>query len=210
MPTHDWSKVDRGLFHHFHVGLIARLSDQLNGASLPAGFYALIEKRCPPQDADPYAAKASRIVIRHPMGNVVAIIEIVSPGNKESVHALRSFVQKGVEFLRQGISLLIVDLFPPSKRDPEGIHKAIWDEIRDEPFSLPRDKPLTLAAYDAGPPIAAFVETLGIGDTLPPMALFLAPGTHVVVPLEATYEATWNVCPEPLKEAVVSGDQRRE
>jgi hypothetical protein len=34
----------------------------------------------------------------------------------------------------------------PSARDPLGIHKAIWDEIQDQPFDLPPDKPLTLAA----------------------------------------------------------------
>ncbi len=202
MPIHDWSIVDRGLFHHFHVGWTCHLSDALNGGSLPAGYYALIERRTGFVDGDPYASKASRIVIRHPMGQVVAVIEIVSPGNKESIHALRSFVEKMVAFLRQGINLLIVDLFPPTKRDPAGIHKAIWDEIRDETFSLPPDKPLTLAAYEAGPPISAYVETVAVGDPLPSMALFLAPGEHVVVPLAATYQTTWDVCPEPLKEAV--------
>ncbi|HUE69735.1 MAG TPA: DUF4058 family protein [Pirellulaceae bacterium] len=149
-----------------------------------------------------YAAKASRVVVRHSMGKVVAVIEIVSPENKESIHALRSFVDKGVDFLRQGINLLIVDLFPPTKRDPEGIHKALWDEIREEPFSLPKDKPLTLVAYDAGPPITAYVEAVAVGDELSSMALFLSPGEHVSVPLAASYETTWNVCPAPLKEAV--------
>ena len=151
-----------------------------------------------------YAAKSSRVVIRHRMGTVVAVIEIVSPGNKESLHALRSFVEKSVEFLRQGINLLIIDLFPPSKRDPEGIHKALWDEIRDEPFTLPKDQPLTLASYDAGPPITAYVETVAVGDELPQVPLFLARGEHIKIPLAATYETTWKVCPAPLKEAVES------
>ena len=157
-------------------------------------------------EPEAYAAKASRIAIRHPAGKVVAIIEIVSPGNKESTHALRSFVDKAVDFLRQGINLLIVDLFPPSRRDPQDIHKAIWDEIRDEPFSLPSHQPLTLAAYDAGPPIAAYVENIAVGDSLPSMALFLAPGEHVAVPLDETYHTTWDVCPAPLKEAVLTGN----
>ena len=149
-----------------------------------------------------YAAKASRVVVRHTMGKVVAVIEIVSPGNKESLHALRSFVQMAEEFLRQGINLLIVDLFPPSRRDPEGIHKALWDHIRDEPFTLPADKPLTLASYDAGPPITAYVETVAVGDELPLVPLFLARGEYIQIPLATTYETTWKVCPGPLKEAV--------
>ena len=63
---------------------------------------------------------------------MVAIIEIVSPGNKHSKDALRKFVSKAVEFLDQGVHLLIVDLFPPTKRDPNGIHRAIWDEISED------------------------------------------------------------------------------
>jgi hypothetical protein len=41
--------------------------------------------------------------------------------------------------------------------------------------SLPADKPLTLAAYDAGPPIVAYVETIGVGDHLKEMPFFLRP-----------------------------------
>ena len=48
----------------------------------------------------------------------------------------------------QGIHLLVIDLFPPSKRDPQGIHKAIWDDLVEEDFQLPADERLTIAAYD--------------------------------------------------------------
>jgi len=153
-------------------------------------------------DAARYARKANRISVRHPFGEVVAIIEIVSPGNKDSRSSLRSFVQKAVSFLRNGVHLLIVDLFPPSDRDPQGIHKAIWDEFADEPFELPAGKPLTLVAYQAGSEFTAYIEPVGIGNTLPDMPLFLAPDLHVPVPLESTYAATWAVCPEPIRELV--------
>jgi len=130
------------------------------------------------------------------------VIEIVSPGNKASRHALRSFVDKAYELLQQGINLLIVDLFPPSARDPQGIHKAIWDEIRDEPFQLPPDKALTVAAYSAGDPKRAYVEPVAVGDPLPGLPIFLDPDTYVPAPLEATYQATWAKCPDALREAV--------
>ena len=146
-----------------------------------------------------YAAKANRIAVRHPLGEVVAVLEIVSPGNKESRHALRAFVAKAVEFLHHGIHLLIVDLLPPTPRDPQGIHKAIWDEICDEPFELPTDKPLTLVSYAASPVKTAYIEPVAVGDVLPEMSLFLAPGMHVLVPLESTYQTTWSACPEPMK-----------
>src|SRR5216683_1631990 len=140
-------------------------------------------------DAVTYARKANRIAIHHPDGEVVAIIEIVSPGNKDSRHAVRSFARKAVEFLHAGIHLLFVDLFPPSKRDPQGIHKLIWDRIRDEPFELPAGKPLTLAAYSAGTTITAYIEPVGVGDDMPDMPIFFTSDRYIPCPLQTTYSA---------------------
>lgn len=151
-------------------------------------------------EAAAYANKANRVAIRHQLGDVVALIEVVSPGNKDGRDAFRTFVQKAVGFLRSGVHLLIVDLFPPSARDPHGIHKAIADEFLDQPFERPADKPLTLAAYAAGYPLTAYVEPVAVGDALPDMALFLTHDEYVNVPLEATYRATWDGCPEPIRE----------
>ena len=150
-------------------------------------------------DAVRYSQKANRIAVHHPDGDVVAIIEIVSPGNKDSKNAVRSFARKAVEFLLAGVNLLVVDLFPPSKRDPQGIHKVIWDRIKDEPYELPAGKPLTLASYSAGGIITGFVENVGVGDPLPDMPIFLTPSHWVPCPLEPTYQASWAVFPKELK-----------
>jgi hypothetical protein len=100
----------------------------------------------------------------------------------------------------QGIHLLVIDLFPPSKRDPQGIHKAIWDEFVEEDFELPADQRLTLAAYDAGPPSVAYVEPIAVGEALPDMPIFLKPEFYVPVPLENTYRTTWDeFFPAPMK-----------
>jgi hypothetical protein len=153
-------------------------------------------------ELDPYAARANRIVVKHRLGQVVAVIEIVSPGNKSSQRTLLAFVEKAYELLQQGIHLLIVDLFPPSRRDPQGIHKAIWDMIRDEPFNLPPGKPLTVAGYDAGLIKTAYVDPVGVGDPLPSGPLFLEACVYVPAPLEATYQTTWQKCPEEMREVV--------
>jgi hypothetical protein len=163
----------------------------------PSGGIALAES--PPRvefrrrsEMDQYAAKAKAVVIRHKSGHdVIAVVEIVSPGNKNSRHGLRALVDKAVEFLRAGIHLLVIDLFPPSVRDPQGIHKAIWDEIEDQPFELPADKPLTLAAYSGGPCPEMFVQPVAVGQSLPDMPLFLTPDVYIYVPLETTYQAAW-------------------
>ena len=155
-------------------------------------------------DEDLYAARADRIAIYSPLGEVISVIELVSPGNKNSRHALRSFVEKNFDFLNRGIHILVIDLFPPSTRDPQGIHKVIWDEVREEPFELPPDKRLTLAAYSAGVPKTAYVEPVAVGDPLPDMPVFLDCETYILAPLEATYLATWETCPEPLRELIAA------
>jgi hypothetical protein len=152
-----------------------------------------------PRKADSYVRKANLITVRHRHGEIVAVIEIVSPGNKAARNEFRAFVQKSADLIRQGVHLLVVDLFPPGPRDPQGIHKAIWDEFQEEDLELPPDKPLTLASYDAGPEGGAYVEFVAVGDPLPDMPIFLKPGTHVPAPLEATYQTTWSLFPAPLK-----------
>jgi hypothetical protein len=67
---------------------------------------------------------------------------------------------------------------------------------------IPADKPLTLAAYDAGPPLTAYVEPSATGDTLIDMPLFLAPEQYVLVPLEATYQAAYRGVPRRFREAL--------
>ena len=153
-------------------------------------------------EAAGYARRANRISVRHHLGDVVAIIEIVSPGNKDSRNALRSFVQKAATFLRNGVHLLIIDLFPPSDRDPQGIHGAIWNEVGDEAYTAPEDKPLTVASYHAADEMTAYIQPVAVGDPLPSMALFLGRELFVIPPLETSYLETWEVCPAPIKRLV--------
>lgn len=155
----------------------------------------LVQRR----EQEVYSRKADRITVRHRHGQIVAVIEIVSPGNKASVSAFRTFVEKAADLIQQGVHLLIIDLFPPSKRDPRGLHPAIWEQIEGEAVELPADKPLTLASYDAGAPGTAYVEPIAVGDVLLDMPLFLQAGTYVPAPLEATYNVAWDAFPALLK-----------
>jgi hypothetical protein len=68
---------------------------------------------------------------------------------------------------------VIANALPPTWRDPNGIHAAIWSDLHDEPFTLPSDKPLTLASYECGRRIRAYIDPIAVGDALPEMALFL-------------------------------------
>lgn len=147
-------------------------------------------------DAEFYRRKKSSIAVRHVSGDrVVAIVEIVSPGNKANRHAIRAFVAKVCELLEYRIHLLILDPFPPGPRDPNGLHAAIWEEVQDDPFLLPADKPLTLVAYECELITHASIETVAVGDVLPDMPLFLEPNGCIMVPLESTYQAAFAAMP---------------
>ena len=152
-----------------------------------------------------YSGRANRIVIRHHLGRILAIIEIISPGNKDTRSALRDFVDKTMDFLKEGIHVLIVDLFPPTPRDPYGLHKAIWDEIEEEDFQFPPGKDRILVSYKAGTERVAYIEPVAVGDFLPEMPLFLSEELHVPVPLEPTYQATWDALPVDFRTAVETG-----
>jgi hypothetical protein len=241
MPVQDWSRVDAGIFHHFHHDWISELARALNRRVLPSDYYAMAEQiaaglgpdvltlQKPRNGAAPgkpraeragtglllaeappkvrfhirnepkwYATqKAKLVAIRHVSDHrVVAIIEIVSPGNKDSENALASFVRKVREFLAGGIHMLVLDVFPPGPCDPEGIHPAIWGEDPADPFRFDPAKPLTCASYTGGPGPFAFVEPLAVGDRLVDMPLCLTIEEYVPVPLEATYEAAFAAVPD--------------
>jgi hypothetical protein len=151
-----------------------------------------------------YAKRADRIAIRHGRGTVVAIIEIVSPGNKDSRNSIRSIVEKAADILNQGVNLLVVDLFPPTPRDPQGIHKAIWDEFGDEPFEGLPGKPLIVASYIGGDLPVAYVESIGVGDALPSLPIFLSDTRYIPAPLEETYQQAWRVYPAMLKKIIAA------
>jgi len=156
-------------------------------------------------DGEFYRRKKSTIVVRHVRGDrIVAMLEIVSPGNKNNKQAFQAFLTKATELLEHRIHLLIVDPLPPGPRDPNGIHSAIWEAVKDEPFVLPKNKPLTFVSYECELTTRAYIEALAVGDALPDMPLFIEPGAHVAVPLNSTYEIAFSGMPRRWREVVES------
>ena len=148
-----------------------------------------------------YARRKDRIAVRHDRGRVVAVIEVVSPGIKDSRHAVRSFVEKSADLLDQGVHLLVIDLFPPTPRDPGGLSRLILDQFDDtRPADASSDQPLTVASFAGGILPEAFVYPLRVGDSLPAAPLFLSDHEHVPCPLEATYQQAWGVLPADIQD----------
>jgi hypothetical protein len=184
--------------------LTSRLSEESHEPS--SALPGLAVATAPPRarlvqrlEAKLYTRKTNRVTIRHKHGQIVAVVEIVSPGNRVSTSEIRAFVEKASDLIERGVHLLVIDLFPPSKRDPEGIHKLIWDQLEDTDFQLPTDKRLAISSYEAGSDCVAYVYPVAAGDELPDAPLFLRSGFYIPAPLEASYQTTLSVFPAPLK-----------
>ena len=157
-------------------------------------------------DLEFYRRKQNVVAVRHVSGDqLIAVAEIVSRGNKSGRKVFDDFVRKAAEFLSRQVHLLILDPQPPTARDPQGIHGAIWDEVAGCEYFRPTDKPLTLASYEAGATIRAFIEPVAVGDTLRDMPLFLYPGHYVEVPLEETYRLAFESVPRRWRVIVEPG-----
>ena len=238
MPVHDWTRVEAGIFHDFHVAWIPELRKALNQGLLPEGYYALAEQHAgrsiadvltlhaspaprepltwapatggtalaeaPPKVSRRYTfepealARSRTLAIRHVSGHrLVAVLEIVSPANKDRLRNVEDFAAKAAEGLEFGVNLLMVDLLPPGPHDPQGKHPLICQRLEqsDEPYDLPSGLPLTVASYAAGPRIEVFLEHFAAGAVLSDMPLFLRPDRYVNVPLETTYREAYRGMP---------------
>ncbi len=238
MPVHDWTRVEAGIFHDFHVAWIPEIRKVLNDGLLPEGYYALAEQHAgqtiadvltlhaapasgeplpsfpatggtavaeaPPRVARhqtielPFRTRRRTLAVRHVSGHrLVAMIEILSPGNKDGPQSTEEFADKVEAAVRAGVHVLLVDLFPPGPNDPRGMHGLIWQILArsSEPYDLPADAPLTLASYVAGSLVEAYLEHLAPGSALPEMPLFLTPRRYVNVPLEPCYLAAYRGMP---------------
>lgn len=241
MPIHDWTRVNAGTFHAFHVAWIAQLQSALNAGVLPDGYYALAEQvaggpipdvlalhdaeagpaigekspsddvsgvavaEAPPRvaitiessEAALLAARRRHLAIRHATGDrIIAFIEIVSPGNRESRMARDQFRDKASEALSQGIHLLVIELFPPNNIAPSGLSGLTFEWAMGKTYDPPDDRPLTLAAFAAAQTVTAFVEPTATGHLLIDMPLFLNPSHYVNIPLESTYTQAYQTLPK--------------
>ncbi len=214
MPMHDWTRVDAGVYHDFHNRWVTHLTEALNSGLLPNNYYALGEAGNVGPDLEQLSKSVAveegkinntrylrKIVIRQVTevtenelwtgDRIVAVAEIVSASNKVSQGRIKDFVENVLAALRYGVHVLVIDPFPPSRRDPQGIHGIIWKELGEQYFELAVDSPLTLVSYRAGSPITAYVEPTRVGAPLKDIPLFLTKTHSVPMPLEAGYMRAW-------------------
>ena len=205
MQVHDWTRVEAGIYHDFHTAWIIHLKEALKGI-LPRGYYALAEQHLGRRQGEDIALHASdlelsigtrALAVRHVSNHrIIALVEILSPSNKNGSESVADFVQKAVAALRSRIHLVLVDLLPPGKYDPQGMHAAVWEHFDAPACQPPQGQPLTLASYAAAKPVVAYIEHLAVGDSMRDMPLFLTGERYVNLPLASTYEATFRGLPD--------------
>src|SRR5262245_38512154 len=138
IPVHNWTRLSDGTFHDFHYSWVLEIKRALKRGLLLKGYYVMAEQLgVDPVEADvpilqasskeldfegslstmpddAYARMQRTLVIRHRSGDrIVAMIEVLSRGNKSSRHAIRSFLDKAVAALDSGIHFLLIDVHPP-------------------------------------------------------------------------------------------------
>lgn len=123
---------------------------------------------------------------------LVAAIELVSPGNKDDDTVRTAFASKVASYLHEAVSVLVVDVVTDR-------HANLHDEIvrlmrMPDDTRIPPDPPLYASAFrpvlrDGRPEIDIWVNQFNVGDALPTMPLRLIADYFVPVELETTYTA---------------------
>lgn len=145
--------------------------------------------------------KRRHVVIRHTSGHrIVALLELVSPANKDRRLNVQRFAAKVEEALLKEVHVVVIDLFPPNRWAPHGLPARIWRRYDRTPVVPPADQPLSLGSFVAKPKPEAYLEPLAVGEELPPFPLFLTNTHYVNLPLADTYAAAFAGSPPYLRE----------
>ncbi len=128
----------------------------------------------------------------------VAVIEVGSPGNKDSQVRADWFARKLLDYIESGLHLTILDLLPPTKLVPDGFASPLANSLGATASLPPITRQAASFECEATPPrYKVYSVELVVERPLPDAPVFLEPGLHVALPLEATYCETVSGLPAP-------------
>jgi hypothetical protein len=203
MKLHDWTRVEANTFHDFHLAWVVHLTESLNRHRLPSNVYAQIIQSCPDRRPCPRT-----LTIRHTSGHrIIALIEIISPGNKSSASNVEEFVKKVEEALLAGIHVVVIDVLPPGKHDPAGIQGCVAGSMGNPVEDIPPDRALGFVSYAVDLfEVVAYREQRAVGEELPEMPLFLTSDQYINLPLAPCYQQTVEGMPPFWREVLEGRD----
>jgi hypothetical protein len=121
---------------------------------------------------------------------LVAVVELVSPRNKDREDSRRAFAAKCAAYLQRGVGLVVIDIATSrqSNLHNEMIRMMNWGDA----FLMPAEALLYATAYrpvrrQEANQIDVWPSALAVGGTLPQLPLALRGGPAVPLDLEATY-----------------------
>ncbi|MBI4600997.1 MAG: DUF4058 family protein [Planctomycetes bacterium] len=180
-------------------------SPQLSRDDDPGATVALATQPVVIQDLGPDYTKLQRqIVVRSEWDGdrVVAVIELVSPGNKESRTKVTQLLDKALGYLELGVHLLVIDVLKPTNLVPNGFHGLICEALGHQPPALSPGMDRQVVSYqvrESGYPRAHLVQ-VRLGDSLSEMPLYLLPRRFLRLPLERTYGDAFLLMAEKYRE----------
>jgi hypothetical protein len=199
MPVHDWAPDKEWIFWDLRMSWLVHLTHRLNGGVLPTGYFAMLDVQRP----DPNDRPERRIHIHSSLTDVVAAVDIVSPRDKQDAGRVGAFATKVAELVRAGRHVVVIDILPPTPAAPSGMHPVIWERLSGSgAFRPPDETPLTIASYEAGEDVAAYVDFTAVGRPIPNMPLFLASGRYVTLPLDETYAGVIDRYPPVVRDQI--------
>jgi hypothetical protein len=128
-----------------------------------------------------------------PAARLLAVIELISPANKKSPDARRSFVAKAVAYLQHGIGLVLID--PVTDRH-FNLHNDVARELAGGgQYAMTGSPPIYVASYrpaaaEGGASVEGWLLPLAVGAALPTAPLYLRGHGFVPLDLDATYAET--------------------
>jgi hypothetical protein len=156
-------------------------------------------------EATAEALRRRRLAIRTSAGDeLVAVIELVSPGNKSSRGAVHQFISKLTELLWQRVHVVCIDLFPPTNACPLGLHHLIWADFDGTPGRDLSQSDAAIVSYVAAPDAKAYIQPVKRHAALPAAPLFLDDERYVNLPLEQTYNAAFAGMPARWRDVLQS------
>lgn len=120
---------------------------------------------------------------------LVAVVELVSPRNKDRPASRAHYASRYLNYLRGGVHLLLVDVHrrPIGFGFPAMIAAALGEPLPAPPAPSVVSYRMGAAAARGGRMVGLWQRPLVVGDPLPTMRLALTPDEAVAVDLDGTY-----------------------
>jgi hypothetical protein len=132
-------------------------------------------------------------------GEVIAIIELTSPGNKNAEQKVNNYVANATAYLRAGLHYLLIDPLPPTKF-VDNFHNAIVNAIGGRLMPTPKNQTYYAISYRVKSEkmdvaIEVYSYWFGLDQPLPTVPLFLVDDLRIGVDLEVTFMEVLNQLP---------------